>query len=85
MLSFVFNVHFKYKIQKKIFHHGLLQAIELKHTKKEYKSYNMMGIFVYKSIDFFEIKTLDIQTSELDSLAIGFLYSTIATSKKRQI
>ena len=70
------------KQKRRTIHHELLHAIGLKHAigldgvKTEYKSYNMMGVNGYESIDDYEKQTQDIQNSELDKWAISILYDS---------
>lgn len=78
------------KHRRKTIHHELLHAIGLNHAigldgaKMEFKSYNMMGVNGYESIDDYEKQTQDIQTSELDKWAISILYdSSVEPGLKR--
>jgi hypothetical protein len=60
--------------KRKIIHHELLHAIGLHDSNKEFGSYNMMGINLFKSIDDFEKQNQEIQSSKLDKWAIEILY-----------
>jgi hypothetical protein len=60
--------------KRKVIHHELLHAIGLHDSKKQFGSYNMMGISLFKSIDDYEKQNQEIQSSKLDKWAIEILY-----------